>query len=569
MSLVVEQIFEEMTIFGFLSLVSFVATKLSFFEILDEYIFQGQQDLFEIVETVHMNLFFVMVFYVLQVMVFVRHAIATEDEWTQMDRIAFLRRAGGDDVDATMSSSSPSVDQNQLLFEALRHEFILERDPEPPFRPAPKDHRVPRDFSFGRYLSVSLGHFLAHAVKLDQWTLVFFTVAIVTYYILSFLVEGDSSKLAWTWVALAWIFYAGNLAFERHVSQLKRAFLARQPPQALSSSDSEKTSQLLDVEPSLPAWCEVNLEEYMRSRPWWISLLVGGQPNRQQALYLMDRRGPKCYLTILQINLIFTGVYCAMQLIEFVPNIRAEQPDMYLVYFVLATLPVLGNTLNKQNLVRNLSLVCSIGVYRRTQAVSAVLLEEKTAQVVRSFIVLHKLRSMSESGGMSRDRLPDASEHTFDHSVATSVGRTFDHVANFRDSIGYDELEQLMSQVNIPTSEDMLRNMIEMLDEDKDGRISRDEFLNWYAEQTAMDFDHDDMPDHERAAALFRMFDQNGDNEVTIGEFKQQVDALNAGLSIDDVAAILNELDIDNNGTISLHEFETLVKKYYPKELIH
>ena len=554
MSLVIEQLFGEMTVFGFLSLVSFVVTKLPFFEVLDEYIFRGQQDLFEIVETVHMNLFFIMVFYVLQVMVFVRHAIGTEDEYTQMDRIAFLRRTGDDTL---------SVDEKQLSFEALRQEFILERDPEPPFCPAPKEHRVPDDFLFGRYLSVSLGHHLANAVKLDQWTLVFFVVAIVNYFVIGFLVEGNPSKLAWTWVVIAWIFYAFNLAFERHVIQLKRAFAAREPVTACG----EKTSQLLDVEASLPAWCEVNLDKYMRSRSWWNRLLVGGQPNRQQALYWMDRRGPKCYLVILQINLIFTGVYCAMQLMEFVPNMRSEQPNIFLAYVVLAALPVLGNTLNKQELVRNLSQVCSIGVYRRTQAVSAVLLEEKTAQVVRSFVVLHKMRKMSESGGISNAKLLGDSEHTFDRSEATSIGRTFDLVASFRDTIGYDELRQLMSQVNIPTSENMLRNIIETLDEDKDGKISRKEFLKWYAEQAAMD--DKTLSDHERAAALFRMFDENDDNEITIGEFKQQVDALNAGLSIDDVAAILNEMDTDNNGTISLHEFETMVKKYYPRELAH
>jgi Ca2+-binding EF-hand superfamily protein len=54
---------------------------------------------------------------------------------------------------------------------------------------------------------------------------------------------------------------------------------------------------------------------------------------------------------------------------------------------------------------------------------------------------------------------------------------------------------------------------------------------------------------------------------VTIGEFKRKLDALHAGLAVDDVGAIVQELDHDNTGHVGPEEFEQLTVKYYPREL--
>jgi len=549
MTTILEKLFGEMTVLGFLSLATFVVTKLSFFHTLNDAIFHEEGQLLEIVELVHFAIFFIMIFYVIQVLVFVRRAIATEHKWMEMDRLAMYRRHG---------DTIYPADKEQLLFEALRQEFILERDIEPPFRPAPAEHRVSEDFPFGRYLSISLGKFLTHTVELEEWTLGFFVVGTLGYYLICCLVDEDQVVLAWIWVGLGWSLFVFNIFFDRHVAHLKKAFAARE----VDASETEKSSQLLDLKSSLPPWCDVNLEEYMQKRSLWNRCIVGGYPNRQQTLFWMDRKGPQCYLIILQINLMFTGLYCAIHLIEFLSIMRNESLHILVLYLVLAALPVLGMAFNKQHLIKNLAQVFSIGVYRRPQVVTTVLREEKTAQVVRSFIVLYKLRKMAE-GGIT-PVLSKESQHTFDHLQRTEIGRTFDvYDANSDGFITLEELRQLMTRLGAPADDSTLRNIIATIDQDNDGRISKAEFLNWYAEHAS-----DDMSDHERAEALFRMFDEDGDKEITIGEFKQKVDAMGAGLSVDDVGAIVHELDSDNNGTIGLHEFETLVQKYYPKELI-
>jgi Ca2+-binding EF-hand superfamily protein len=87
--------------------------------------------------------------------------------------------------------------------------------------------------------------------------------------------------------------------------------------------------------------------------------------------------------------------------------------------------------------------------------------------------------------------------------------------------------------------------------------------LQWYTEQILSEHSSP----HEQAKKLFELFDDDSNGEITIGEFKDKLDALNLDFSIDDVGAIVNELDKDRSGSVSLEEFETLFVKYYPREL--
>jgi hypothetical protein len=126
-----------------------------------------------------------MIFFVCQVLVLVKEAAQTEKEWIALDRLCRLHP---EDVTTAASvrgaiRTGPSrsnsfaalmpilrnidleVKEDELIFKALRSEFILERSSEAPFAPVPEDKRIDNDFNFGRYLSLSLTHALTHAVE--------------------------------------------------------------------------------------------------------------------------------------------------------------------------------------------------------------------------------------------------------------------------------------------------------------------------------------------------------------------------------------------------------------------
>lgn len=145
-----------------------------------------------------------------------------------------------------------------------------------------------------------------------------------------------------------------NMFFENHLIKLRAQFLPKDtliPLQQSSngggrnsvSEESLESSVLLQTDKTeaehLPAWCSVDLEHYMDvQRPWLSRLLVGGKPNRLQVSFWLDRHGQRFYLLILQMNLIFLGVYAAITLLAFLPIQKNKYgPFVFTIYVILAT----------------------------------------------------------------------------------------------------------------------------------------------------------------------------------------------------------------------------------------
>ena len=80
---IVDKLFGEMTVLGFLSIFTFVITKAGYFKEISEMIFGDDSDLLEIFEFVHFTIFFVMVFFVMQVLILVQEAMQTEEQRRQ------------------------------------------------------------------------------------------------------------------------------------------------------------------------------------------------------------------------------------------------------------------------------------------------------------------------------------------------------------------------------------------------------------------------------------------------------------------------------------------------------
>lgn len=213
---IVDKLFGEMTVLGFLSIFTFVITKAGYFKEISEMIFGDDSDLLEIFEFVHFTIFFVMVFFVMQVLILVQEAMQTEDTWMSFEKAArdpamaetWGQRAQSyyeDGVESRRQSFNAARDishllpmfrhrkrqhrEDQIMFKALRDEFIVERAPDYPFSPAPESRRVSSDFNFARYLSMSLGTMLSQVVEVNIITWFTFAVLTVVYYLYCVLVN--------------------------------------------------------------------------------------------------------------------------------------------------------------------------------------------------------------------------------------------------------------------------------------------------------------------------------------------------------------------------------------------
>jgi Ca2+-binding EF-hand superfamily protein len=225
--------------------------------------------------------------------------------------------------------------------------------------------------------------------------------------------------------------------------------------------------------------------------------------------------------------------------------------------------------------VATLAVVCSIGSYRKPQIISDVLREKKTIRAVRTFIVIYKMRQFAESltEASSGDNIPlsvpippSRQHHT--SSLTTfeleEVGKTFDTIDE--DGSGFlthDEFGAVFARMGAHLTPPALEAVVAQFDLDGDGQVAREEFLQWYSDQMLLEHS----PPREQAEKLFELFDRDSNGEITIGEFKNKLDALHLDFTVDDIGAIVNELDKDRSGSVSVEEFEKLFEKYYPSEL--
>jgi hypothetical protein len=185
MKIILEKLFGELTVLGFLAMITFIITTTGYFAKLSEYLFGEKEELLEYFELIHFSIFFIMIFFVGQVIVLVNEATQIEKEWTALDKLCRINPedsttaasvrgeiqsgpASGNSSSALMlflRNKVTEVEEDELIFKALRSEFILERSSEAPFEPVPEANRIENDFNFGRYLSLSLTHLLTRVVE--------------------------------------------------------------------------------------------------------------------------------------------------------------------------------------------------------------------------------------------------------------------------------------------------------------------------------------------------------------------------------------------------------------------
>eukprot|EP00339_Tiarina_fusa_P019765 CAMPEP_0117035168 /NCGR_PEP_ID=MMETSP0472-20121206/24994_1 /TAXON_ID=693140 ORGANISM="Tiarina fusus, Strain LIS" /NCGR_SAMPLE_ID=MMETSP0472 /ASSEMBLY_ACC=CAM_ASM_000603 /LENGTH=178 /DNA_ID=CAMNT_0004744559 /DNA_START=1335 /DNA_END=1871 /DNA_ORIENTATION=- len=129
-------------------------------------------------------------------------------------------------------------------------------------------------------------------------------------------------------------------------------------------------------------------------------------------------------------------------------------------------------------------------------------------------------------------------------------------------NIDVHELVQVFETLGQEISELEARELIAELDQDGDGELSFEEFAAYF--QETMDMEAEDP--EETIRSMFSIFDRNNDGDITTGEFTAILQRLGSSLTLDDIQAVVDEIDADGDGLISLEEFETLVRKHLLEE---
>ncbi|CAJ1942770.1 unnamed protein product [Cylindrotheca closterium] len=579
---IIASLFGEMTVLGFLSVFTFCVTKLGFFEEISIHLFEEDEALLEIFEFVHFMLFFIMVFFVTSVLALVAGAQRTEDKWFIFDMACrdpeYMKRLEGwdsKDTDVTQAgwfiyflktlfpftaSKTEGFRKELRLFRGLRTEFLLQRSPEPPFEPKP-NNRVHEDFGMGQYFSACLGHDLAHAVHLNHITWFFFALLTLVFYIIIVIVDNQFAIFAWFWVGAGWTVFIVRNIFDYHIQGVLQGLASPSSSNGIAS-ESENAS-LLSL--PLPAWAHFSLDEYNNGQSLFVKFLgirgLRGKVTRQDALYWFGRSGPKLYSVVFQIQLVFTSAYVSLLIVSFFKIMYTQCSSAeWTAYLILSLLPLYYLISKNQDIAANMTIVSNFGVHRRPQVVSQVIRDEKIDRIIRAMAVIFKLQRAIEQGfdgaaGTSHGHHnPNGKANS---SELQEVAKAFDALDPSSDGkIDSSELSKILGKLGLPVSDKITNEILQVLDENGDGVIVREEFLAFYSQHVSTSMDHHGI--HELAHQMYHQFDRDNSGQITLEEFQRMLEAFNVGFTVNEIGDLVNELDEQNDGTVGEHEFAEL-----------
>ena len=135
----------------------------------------------------------------------------------------------------------------------------------------------------------------------------------------------------------------------------------------------------------------------------------------------------------------------------------------------------------------------------------------------------------------------------------TSAFKLFDKDSDSK--VSTKELGAVMRSLGHTLSENELQQIVNETDEDKNGTIELNEFLNMMASR----MNEEDTPEDE-LFQIFKQFDKNDDGKISAAEIRYVMNYMGENLTDDDINKMLQVADTNNDGFVDFEEFKALIK---------
>ena len=116
------------------------------------------------------------------------------------------------------------------------------------------------------------------------------------------------------------------------------------------------------------------------------------------------------------------------------------------------------------------------------------------------------------------------------------------------------ELEEIIKSLGLNPSKDEVRDMLNELDVDQSGSIDFTEFVTLMAKQSQ------GKETEEELLEAFKVFDKDGNGNISATELKTVMHNLGENLSDADIEEMIREADLDGDGEINYNEFVKMMK---------
>ena len=113
----------------------------------------------------------------------------------------------------------------------------------------------------------------------------------------------------------------------------------------------------------------------------------------------------------------------------------------------------------------------------------------------------------------------------------------------------------LYSVKGIDLNEQQLKDIIKKVDADNNGKINYTEFM-------MVSMNQEQLLSNERLEDAFKMFDQNGDNEVSVDEIKSMLEGVK---TVDEkmILRAMNEVDRKGKTSLKFNEFKIMMERLF------
>lgn len=434
----ISSLFEEMTVLGFLSLVTFSISQAGLLKRVSVKIFdhseEGEHELTELFEEVHYLLFAVMILFIVQVIVLLVMANRTVEKWRWMNKEA----QSPDDVTKWMNLYSkekakkckftfPRSDAYSFLaFRSLRKEFIEMRHPLPPYHFAIPEKQLPITFDYAEYLSICLGHFLAEIVELPPVAWLCLWTMCGIFYVTYLLVKGDLELFAFITMVFTLVELVGLIELQKKCNKIRDLLTnpsdfprssfsfkkaakfvitgkrlvdaARQHVveenegdndlrQPLRSGSGDEHNEWLTV----PGWTN----KRVKKSPKLMRFLFGDEvvPSKHSSLFWFGQ--PGFHILLFRVHLLVRSIFIAVFGAVLVPEIWKEKGAGVAISVILLSLTMIiwEYMFVLHDLITTMCHISCCGMMRNIQHQDEVMRHQKTRRTVRAVMMMTTLVS--------------------------------------------------------------------------------------------------------------------------------------------------------------------------------
>jgi len=269
----------------------------------------------------------------------------------------------------------------------------------------------------------------------------------------------------------------------------------------------------------------------------------------------------KFTLDVLRFVPLGAAIYIAILLLVHAPALlKGEVLADYSIYvrlivLFIALLPPVLCTIYVREAVDDFAIAGHVESLQNLRFVEHVIRRQRTVAAFEALKVVTFLRKPD----IVRAAMQLSDQAGKDEREERSWRSIFDVFDENQDGIfDRSELRVLLTKFSTAT-EGKITEIIELLDDDKSGEISFDEF---YAFGRKLErYVRENVDPHELLKEMFEIVDDDRGGLITVHELHQTIREIGQELSIDDVYNLIKDIDDDGNGALDLEEFHLLLHR--------